>query len=105
MLLLLFGFFVAGLCNTVYMTVLFCPTYFSTRGAVVAIDTVTGKFEIIGQVTRGGFDESPSTWHWKAPGNIFFSFLTAFLLCASAVQMADWRQRRVLDIGFADSFL
>ena len=40
---------VCGRAKTVYLTVMFCPTYFSSRGAVVAVDTDSGTQSVVGQ--------------------------------------------------------
>ncbi len=72
--------------NTVYLTVLYCPTYFETRGAVVALDTVTSKFSVVGQPFRWPIGDSgecsimasPTVFFDRATGKLYLDFFSAF---------------------------
>jgi hypothetical protein len=85
--MLLLSLFVALSCSkVVYMTVLFCPTLFSSRGAVVSIDTVTGNFSVVGKPFKWPIGDSgecsimasPTVFFDRATNRVYLDFFSAF---------------------------
>jgi hypothetical protein len=79
-------FVVSCLSRTVYLTVLFCPTYFSTRGAVVRLDTVSGNYSVVGSPFKWPIGDSgecsiqasPTVFFDRSKNQLFLDFFSAF---------------------------
>ena len=74
-----------GQSKTVYMTVMYCPTYFSSAGAVVAVDTETNATSIVGKFKWpiGDQDEcsllvSPAVSFDRPSGRVWLDFGSDF---------------------------
>lgn len=53
LLLLVASFAALAAADTIFLTVLYCPTLFSSKGATVSVDPATGNWSIVGTFDWG----------------------------------------------------